>query len=82
MSEPISREALMKALENVTVINAQIEKENDFLRKILSKSDADCIYCGLPKKDMAKCVHGFPGCGRADDLLMEATDGCKTEPTI
>ena len=75
MRELIIRESLMKTIENVTVTNAQLEKENDFLRRIVSKSDADCIYCGLQKKDMVKCAHGFPGCRRADDLLMEKNNG-------
>jgi hypothetical protein len=48
----------------------RLRKENDTMRVIIAKSDLDCIYCGLPKKDMAKCKHGFPGCGRADDLLL------------
>lgn len=47
----------------------RLEQENKKLRGLLAKGDADCLYCGLPKKDMAKCSHGFPGCGRADDLM-------------
>lgn len=82
MSEPITRSALMDTIENLTVSNQRLMNDNEQLRFILAKSDLDCIYCGLPKKDMAKCAHGFPGCGRADDLLMEDTDGCKTEPIL
>ena len=58
------------------------ETENDKLRGLLAKSDLDCIYCGLPKKDMGRCYLGFPGCGRADDLMLEANDGRKSEPTV
>jgi hypothetical protein len=82
MSEPISREALMKTIENLTETNEQLSTDNDTLRIIISKSDIDCIYCGLPKKDMGKCAYGFPGCGRADDLLMEDTDGTEPEPAV
>jgi hypothetical protein len=57
----------------------ELESENDKLRGILAKSDLDCIYCGLPKKDMGRCYFGFPGCGRADDLMLEANDGRKPE---
>ena len=43
---------------------------NDKLRGILATSSLDCIYCGLPEVDTVKCIHGFPGCGRADDLMV------------
>jgi len=46
----------------------ELEDENDKLRFILAKGEGECVYCGLPKKDMARCIYGFPGCGRADDL--------------
>jgi hypothetical protein len=29
---------------------------------------------------MGRCYFGFPGCGRADDLMLEANDGRKPEP--
>lgn len=45
-------------------------KEADSLRLFIAKSDLPCIYCGLPKADMGKCASGFPGCGRADDLVL------------
>jgi hypothetical protein len=48
---------------------ARLRQENDIMRKLIAESDLDCMYCGLPKADMAKCHLGFPGCGRADDLL-------------
>lgn len=47
----------------------RLRKENDIMRKLIAESDMNCLYCGLPKADMAKCQLGFPGCGRADDLL-------------
>jgi len=49
---------------------ARLRKLNDLLRREVAESDLDCIYCGLPKGDMAKCELGFPGCGRADDLMI------------
>lgn len=48
----------------------ELMAENQVLRIKLAKSDADCIYCGLPSVDMGKCALGFPGCGRADDLVL------------
>lgn len=48
---------------------AELEIENTKLRKLLADSPADCPYCGLSKADMARCASGFPGCGRADDML-------------
>jgi hypothetical protein len=47
-----------------------IQQENDKLRYLLAKGNDPCIYCGLKKEDMVKCESGFPGCGRADDLMM------------
>lgn len=47
----------------------KLRAENDKLRALLANGSDPCIYCGLPKADMAKCEHGFPGCGRADDML-------------
>lgn len=47
---------------------AELEREVVDLRKYLATSKADCPYCGLPAADMARCEHGFPGCGRADDM--------------
>lgn len=55
-------EALQKRLEEAL-------RENDLLRQVVAKSDADCIYCSLPKVRMAECRSGFPGCGRMDDLM-------------
>jgi len=65
----ISASALAATVENLTVSNAALEAENNKLRHSIAASDIDCIYCGLPKKDVLKCEHGFPGCGRADDLV-------------
>lgn len=43
--------------------------ENIRLRAALASSKDPCVYCQLPKDEMAKCRSGFPGCGRADDLM-------------
>jgi hypothetical protein len=48
----------------------RLRRENDAMRKLIAESNLDCLYCGLAKDDMGKCEHGFPGCGRADDLLI------------
>jgi hypothetical protein len=47
----------------------ELEAENGRLRAALAKSKDPCPYCSLPAEDMAKCRSGFPGCGRADDML-------------
>lgn len=47
----------------------ELRAENDRLRWLLAKGSDPCVYCGLSKKDMAKCASGFPGCARADDLM-------------
>ena len=46
----------------------KLRAENDAMRALLAYGSDPCVYCGLPKADMARCVHGFPGCGRADDM--------------
>ena len=69
MSEPISREALMQTIENLTVSNQELLTENNKLRGLLAAGQGDCVYCGLPAADIAKCPHGFPGCARMDDIV-------------
>lgn len=49
----------------------QLRTENDRLRRLLAESNADCPYCGLPAARMGECAHGFPGCGRADDMMLD-----------
>lgn len=49
----------------------EILTENDTLRAILAKSDLDCVYCGLPADQVIKCIHGFPGCSRLDDVMHD-----------
>lgn len=48
--------------------SAKLREENDKMRALLAYGSDPCVYCGLTKADMAKCAHGFPGCGRADDM--------------
>jgi hypothetical protein len=48
---------------------ARLRRENDFMRKLIADSDLPCVYCGLSRDDMGKCLHGFPGCARADDMM-------------
>ena len=47
-----------------------LSAENDKLRVLLAASNANCALCGLPAAEMAKCASGFPGCSRADDMLL------------
>lgn len=46
---------------------SECEDENTRLRAALAMSELPCVYCTLPREEWAKCQHGFPGCGRADD---------------
>lgn len=61
-------------LRNTTIALTQKVKdlaaENDRMRALLAYGSDPCVYCGLPKDDMAKCASGFPGCGRADDMAV------------
>ena len=45
-------------------------QENATLRCIIAYSDLPCLYCGLQASEMGKCAYGFPGCGRADAMLV------------
>ena len=47
-----------------------LNAETDKLRVLLAASNANCAFCGLPAAEMAKCASGFPGCSRADDMLL------------
>jgi hypothetical protein len=47
----------------------RLRSENDHLRGILAYSSLPCIFCSLPAAEMGKCLHGFPGCARADDMM-------------
>lgn len=47
-----------------------LRTENDKLRGMIAYGPMPCVYCGLPKADLMKCAHGFPGCARADDMVM------------
>ena len=48
----------------------QLRAENDRLRRLLAESPADCPYCKLPAERMSECAHGFPGCSRLDDMML------------
>jgi hypothetical protein len=53
----------------MTLTLEELQKENDTLRGICAYENIDCLYCGLPRAEMARCHHGFPGCPRADDMM-------------
>lgn len=57
--------------ERVAAIISDLQRENDVMRKLIADSDMDCVYCGLTKREMSKCASGFPGCARADDMMIE-----------
>lgn len=48
-----------------------LRRENDVLRGLLARSNADCPYCALPAEEMSRCPSGFPGCSRADDMVPD-----------
>ena len=76
-------ECIVDGKVNLMVRVNELQEENDKLRGIIAKSSLDCMYCGLPKADMAKCAHGFPGCGRADDMMVNGEpNGPQSEPAV
>lgn len=48
---------------------SHLKAENERLRATLANSKSPCAYCDLPADEWAKCKFGFPGCGRADDVV-------------
>ena len=56
-------------IKRLTALLERYEDENAQLRAALAVSKDPCLYCQLPADEMAKCESGFPGCGRADDLM-------------
>ena len=57
------------------------EAENNKLRGLLAKGQGDCVYCGLPAADIAKCPSGFPGCARMDDIVNKEETAVEMENT-
>ena len=57
------------------------KQENDKLRGLLAAGKGDCVYCGLPAADIAKCPHGFPGCARMDDIVNKHETAVEMENT-
>lgn len=49
---------------------ARLREDADKLRVLLATSNANCAFCGLPAAEMAKCASDFPGCSRADDMIL------------
>lgn len=47
--------------------------ENTMLRGVLSRAAIPCLHCGLD--DMSRCVLGFPGCDKADDMMLGESEG-------
>lgn len=64
-------ECSAQILKNDAMVR-ELAQENDTLRGLLAKGQADCVYCGLPAADIAKCKSGFPGCSRMDDIVNAA----------
>jgi hypothetical protein len=44
--------------------------ENNLMRYLIAQSDMACMYCHLPKAEISRCEFGFPGCSRADDMMV------------
>lgn len=47
-----------------------LRDENTLLRALLAWGNDPCAYCGLQSSDMSRCLRGFPGCFRSDDMQL------------
>lgn len=66
-------DALKAAQVNLAERDVEVERlreENDKLRAKLGNSPEPCAYCGIPADKLLECRHGFPGCPRADDMML------------
>lgn len=70
MSKEIGLPNLSEELDKALEENHRLRDENDALRAAWGNSDKPCLYCDLSAQDLARCQLGFPGCGRADDMIM------------
>jgi hypothetical protein len=59
---------MQEELDNLRKENGRLSRENDILRGMIAKLGKSCHYCGI--EDISRCVHGFPGCALADDILV------------
>ena len=76
MSDTPRTDAVTHNIGELAMFARQLERElnaaiasDTRLRAALATSKDPCIYCLLPKEQMAECRAGFPGCSRADDLM-------------
>lgn len=71
-----------RAESHIADLERQLAEEKRItnrFRFLLASSSANCPYCDLPADEMAKCPAGFPGCGRADDLMYDIDEDPQKE---
>jgi len=69
VSSADDRDGCMMWTSDHDKILSRFKEENNKLRGLLAAGKGDCVYCGLPAADIAKCPHGFLGCARMDDIV-------------
>lgn len=62
--------ALIASAPDLAAEVEELRAENDKLRAKLGNSPEPCAYCGIPADKLLDCQHGFPGCPRADDMVL------------
>jgi hypothetical protein len=81
VSSADDRDGCMMWTSDHDKILSRFKEENNKLRGLLAAGKGDCVYCGLPAADIAKCPHGFPGCARMDDIVNKHETAVEMENT-
>jgi len=68
------REEFASELRSARLKVSELMQRENRLRHRIAVGPGACLYCELPADKMFGCASGFPGCGRADDMVALPED--------
>ena len=68
------REEYASELRSARIKVGELMQRENRLRHRIAIGSGACLYCNLPADRMNECASGFPGCGRADDMVALPED--------